>query len=44
MDRQGADFLKVVKQTREILGGNAVPLQIPIGSEENFIGVVDLIN
>src|SRR6202008_1119404 len=32
------------KQTREILGGNAVPLQIPIGAEENFIGVVDLIN
>jgi elongation factor G len=44
MDRQGADFLNVVKQTREILGGNAVPLQIPIGAEENFIGVVDLIN
>ncbi|MBA3664484.1 MAG: elongation factor G [Bacteroidetes bacterium] len=44
MDRQGADFLNVVKQTREILGGNAVPLQLPIGSEENFIGVVDLIN
>ena len=44
MDRQGADFLKVVKQTREILGGNAVPLQLPIGAEENFIGVVDLIN
>jgi elongation factor G len=44
MDRQGADFLKVVQQTREILGGNAVPLQLPIGAEENFIGVVDLIN
>jgi elongation factor G len=44
MDRQGADFLSVVKQTREILGGNAVPLQLPIGAEENFIGVVDLIN
>jgi elongation factor G len=44
MDRQGADFLAVVKQTREILGGNAVPLQLPIGAEENFIGVVDLIN
>src|SRR3954468_22109365 len=44
MDRQGADFLKVVQQAREILGGNAVPLQLPIGSEENFIGVVDLIN
>src|SRR3954466_1070922 len=44
MDRQGADFLNVVKQTREILGGNAVPLQLPIGAEENFTGVVDLIN
>jgi len=44
MDRQGADFLNVVKQAREILGGNAVPLQLPIGAEENFIGVVDLIN
>jgi elongation factor G len=44
MDRQGADFLNVVKQTKQILGGNAVPLQLPIGSEENFIGVVDLIN
>ncbi len=44
MDRQGADFLNVVKQTREILGGNAVPLQLPIGAEETFIGVVDLIN
>ena len=44
MDRQGADFLKVVKQTREILGGNAVPLQLPIGAEETFQGVVDLIN
>jgi elongation factor G len=44
MDRQGADFLNVVKQTKEILGGNAVPLQLPIGSEEHFIGVVDLIN
>ncbi len=44
MDRQGADFLNVVKQTREILGGNAVPLQLPIGSEETFVGVVDLIN
>lgn len=44
MDRQGADFLNVVKQTREILGGNAVPLQLPIGSEDSFKGVVDLIN
>jgi elongation factor G len=44
MDRQGADFLAVVKQVREILGGNAIPLQIPIGAEETFRGVVDLIN
>jgi len=44
MDRQGADFLNVVKQTREILGGNAVPLQLPIGAEETFKGVIDLIN
>jgi elongation factor G len=44
MDRQGADFLAVVKQVKDILGGNAVPLQLPIGAEENFTGVVDLIN
>lgn len=44
MDRQGSDFLKVCKQVREVLGGNAVPLQLPIGAEENFKGVVDLIN
>lgn len=44
MDRQGADFLNVVKQVKEMLGGNAVPLQLPIGSEEKFKGVVDLIN
>ncbi len=44
MDRQGADFLNVVKQVKEMLGSNAVPLQLPIGSEENFKGVVDLIN
>ena len=44
MDRQGSDFLAVVKQVKEILGGNAVPLQLPIGSEETFKGVVDLIN
>jgi elongation factor G len=44
MDRQGADFLKVVAQVREVLGGNAIPLQLPIGAEENFEGVVDLIN
>jgi elongation factor G len=44
MDRSGADFLKVVKQIKEMLGSDAVPLQLPIGSEENFKGVVDLIN
>ncbi|HTN19123.1 MAG TPA: elongation factor G [Pelobium sp.] len=44
MDRAGADFLKVVKQVKEMLGSNAVPLQIPIGSEDQFKGVVDLIN
>jgi elongation factor G len=44
MDRSGADFLKVVKQVKTMLGSNAVPLQLPIGSEETFKGVVDLIN
>lgn len=44
MDRAGADFLNVVKQVKSVLGGNPVPLQLPIGSEENFKGVVDLIN
>lgn len=44
MDRAGADFLNVVKQVREVLGGNPLPLQLPIGAEESFKGVVDLIN
>lgn len=44
MDRSGADFLSVVKQVKEVLGGNPIPLQLPIGAEENFQGVVDLIN
>jgi elongation factor G len=44
MDRAGADFLNVVKQVREVLGGNPLPLQLPIGAEDNFKGVVDLIN
>jgi elongation factor G len=44
MDRAGSDFLNVVKQVREMLGSNAVPLQLPIGSEDNFKGVVDLVN
>ena len=43
MDRAGADFHKVVKQLRERLGANAVPLQMTIGSEEEFKGVVDLV-
>src|SRR6187402_1873211 len=44
MDRSGADFLKVVKQVKDMLGSNAVPLQLPIGAEDQFKGVVDLIN
>jgi len=43
MDRSGADFFSVVNQIKEKLGANPVPLQIPIGSEENFRGVIDLI-
>src|SRR5215207_10122994 len=44
MDRAGADFLNVCKEVREKLGSKAVALQLPIGSEENFKGVVDLVN
>ncbi len=44
MDRSGADFFNVVKQIRERLGANPVPLQVPIGAEADFLGVVDLIN
>ena len=43
MDRSGADFFSVIDQIKERLGSNAVPLQIPIGYEESFRGVVDLI-
>ncbi len=43
MDRAGADFLRVVKQIKERLGANPVPLQLPIGAEENFKGLVDLV-
>lgn len=43
MDRSGADFLMVVNQVREMLGAKAVPLQLPIGAEDDFKGVVDLI-
>ncbi|MBX2967355.1 MAG: elongation factor G [Cyclobacteriaceae bacterium] len=44
MDRAGADFLGVCKQVKEKLGSKAVALQLPIGAEENFKGVVDLVN
>ncbi len=44
MDRQGADFLKVCQQVKDMLGSHALPLQINIGEEDNFKGVVDLIN
>ncbi len=43
MDRTGADFFNVVGQIKDKLGANPVPLQIPIGSEENFKGIIDLI-
>ncbi|MDX8376539.1 MAG: elongation factor G [Mariprofundales bacterium] len=43
MDRMGAEYFRVVDEIRERLGHNAVPLNIPIGSEENFKGVVDLV-
>jgi len=44
MDRAGADFLRVVQQLKERLGSNAVPLQLPIGAEEDFEGVIDLLS
>ncbi|QHT69072.1 elongation factor G [Rhodocytophaga rosea] len=44
MDRSGADFLGVCKQVKEMLGSKAVALQLPIGAEDNFRGVVDLVN
>jgi elongation factor G len=43
MDRAGADFLKVVKQLKDRLGANAVPLQMTIGAEDEFKGVIDLV-
>ncbi len=43
MDRSGADFFEVVRQVKEILGARPCPIQIPIGAEETFKGVVDLI-
>jgi len=43
MDRTGADFLRVVAQVKERLGANPVPVQLPIGAEEKFAGVIDLV-
>ena len=43
MDRTGANYFRVIEQIRERLQGNAVPIQIPVGSEENLTGIVDLI-
>jgi elongation factor G len=43
MDRQGADFTRVVRDIREKLQANAIPLQLPIGSEDSFSGVIDLV-
>lgn len=43
MDRSGANFLRVVKQIKDRLGANPVPIQLPIGAEEHFAGVVDLL-
>ena len=44
MDRAGADFLRVVEQIRERLGAHPIPVQLPLGAEENFEGVIDLVS
>ncbi len=44
MDRPGADFYSVVEQIQKELGANAVPVTIPIGAEENFAGIIDLVD
>src|SRR5437868_14511265 len=44
MDRAGADFFKVYEQMKKRLGANPVPIQIPIGAEDKFLGVIDLVN
>merc|ERR1712166_940988 len=44
MDRQGSNFLNVCKQVKSMLGSHALPLQLNIGAEDDFMGVVDLIN
>jgi len=41
MDRSGADFFGVIEQIKDRLGANPVPIQIPIGAEDDFVGVVD---
>ncbi len=43
MDRAGADFLKVVQQMKDRLGANPVPIQLAIGAEDEFKGVIDLV-
>lgn len=43
MDRSGANFYEVVRQLKDMLGAHAVPIQVPIGAEETFLGVVDLV-
>ncbi len=43
MDRQGADFLRVIEQIKARLGANPIPMQLPIGAEDSFEGVVDLV-
>ncbi|MGH9200830.1 MAG: elongation factor G, partial [Vicinamibacterales bacterium] len=43
MDRTGADFLRTISMVRDRLGANAVPIQLPIGAEDNFQGIIDLI-
>ena len=43
MDRAGADFLMVIEQMKDRLGANPIPIQLPIGAEENFKGVIDLV-
>lgn len=43
MDRSGANYLEVVQQIKEVLGSNPCPIQLPIGAEENFKGIIDLV-
>ncbi len=43
MDRSGANFLEVCRQVKEVLGANPLPIQLPIGAEETFKGVIDLV-